>query len=722
MPEIDLIKKYKEKIASELGTIEPTQFVSREYEIFKKEEFPKTLSLYEKLARFAGKILKQKLKPEKEKELVEYISIAHLDISPSDSLAFAYFYPILLILFGALIGFLLGSTFLALFIIVLALGAMSFATGLPKYFASKWRMRSSSQMILCIFYLVTYMRHTSNLERAIAFAAEHLPAPLGLDMRWILWAAESRKFETVHEALDFYLKGWRAFSPEFVDAIRLIESSLYEPTEERRLGLLDKGLDVMLEGTYERMLHFAQGLKSPLTALHMLGIVLPILGLVILPLAVSFMEEVKWWHIGLIYNIALPIVVYFMGQSILVKRPSGYGELPIDATNPRLKKYRNLFIGIGPIKFYLTPLFFAIFVGIVFFLIGLFPLILRVINPSFDICFPACEKGAVFELLGYRESTREPGKFLGPYGLGATIFSFAFPLAAALGFGIFYRISTKGLMKLREAAKKMEDEFGAALFQLSSRLADGIPLELAFEKVAAVVGESSVGDFFRITVNNMRKLGLGIKDAIFDPKVGAVVYYPSAIIHSSMKVLIDAIKKGPLIASQAIGNVSRYIREIHRVDERLKDLMAEIISDMKSQIAFLTPMIAGIVIGITSMITYILSNLTRQLKNVGQLGADTLNTAASGTGPLSGILSLFGESIPTYYFQAVVGLYVVEIIFLLTIIASSIENGVDKLMEDHLLGKNLIASTFTYVFVALIVVIIFNFIAAKIISGAVMSA
>ena len=59
--------------------------------------------------------------------------------------------------------------------------------------------------------------------------------------------------------------------------------------------------------------------------------------------------------------------------------------------------------------------------------------------------------------------------------------------------------------------------------------------------------------------------------------------------------------------------MSRYIKEIHRVEERPQDLMADIISSMKSQIKFLTPAIAGIVIGITSMISTILTKLSAQL-------------------------------------------------------------------------------------------------------------
>src|SRR3989338_430918 len=112
-----------------------------------------------------------------------------------------------------------------------------------------------------------------------------------------------------------------------VTSFHLIESSLYEPTESRRLDLLDKALNVILEGTYEKMLDFAQTLKNPITMLHMLGVILPILGLVIFPLVGSFLGGlVKWYHIALLYNLILPVLVFAYGYSMLIKRPTGYGE------------------------------------------------------------------------------------------------------------------------------------------------------------------------------------------------------------------------------------------------------------------------------------------------------------------------------------------------------------------------------------------------------------
>ena len=115
--------------------------------------------------------------------------------------------------------------------------------------------------------------------------------------------------------------------------------------------------------------------------------------------------------------------------------------------------------------------------------------------------------------------------------------------------------------------------------------------------------------------------------------------------------------------------------------------MADIISDVKSQIAFLTPMIAGIVVGITSMITFILGNLTKQI--------DGLDAAELGS-QIATLGNFFGEGIPTYYFQAIVGIYVVQIVFILTVLSNGIENGADKLQERFLLGANLLKSTLLY--------------------------
>jgi hypothetical protein len=88
--------------------------------------------------------------------------------------------------------------------------------------------------------------------------------------------------------------------------------------------------------------------------------------------------------------------------------------------------------------------------------------------------------------------------------------------------------------------------------------------------------------------------------------------------------------------------------------------------------------------------------------------------ADEGQGAASGLMGLFGDGVPTFYFQAVVGIYVVQVIYILTIMANGIENGEDKLSERFELGKNLVKGTLTYCALAGIIILLFNMIAGTV--------
>jgi len=248
---------------------------------------------------------------------------------------------------------------------------------------------------------------------------------------------------------------------------------------------------------------------------------------------------------------------------------------------------------------------------------------------------------------------------------------------------------------------------------LGNRLGDGLPAEIAFSKVSAVMEGTASGQFFQQVSLNIRKLGLSVKKAIFDKEHGAINDFPSNIIETSMKILIQSAKKGSLIASRAIINMSNYVKRMHRVDERLRDLMTDVVSSMKAQIKFLTPIIAGVVIGITSMITTILGSLSEHMELLQGIGTES---GAQGI-QAAGLLEMFSAGVPTFYFQVIIGLYVVQIIFILTIISDRIMNGADKFSEKYELGKNLVNSTLLYTFIAGTVILIFNLIAGSILGG-----
>src|SRR3989338_5270026 len=429
--------KYRERIKKEFEDFKKEKSVStqsRQYQDFKKQWMPKKLTFYEKACNISESIFK--IAPDKKEAVLmqEYLDICHLNVTPAGVKSFSFLGPIMLILIVSFLSVitpfvlmpepdLSSGMFFVVFTAIFGLILIIPLGKLPEFLANNWRMSVSNEMVLSIFYIVTFMRHTSNLENAIDFAAEHLAPPLSLDLKKVIWDVETRKYVSIKESLDAYLESWKKWNMEYVESMHLIESSLYENSESRRLDSLEKSLRLMLDETYEKMLHYAHGLQSPLTMLNMLGIVLPILGLVILPLVVSFMEAVKWYHLAVLYDVLLPIGIYYLGKTILANRPTGYGQTDI-GKNPQFEKYKKISVRIGKKEVLVSPFFVAMSIGTLLVFIGILPLLIHAANPDIpDDIIPSYG----FRFLEYRD-VRDANNIVigknGPFGIGATLLSF----------------------------------------------------------------------------------------------------------------------------------------------------------------------------------------------------------------------------------------------------------------------------------------------------------
>ena len=680
----DILEKYNRK----LNEKSDTKGFSRQYRKFREERTNRDLTFYEKACGFCGNLVKVKVGKEKRAKLLESIRRLELRITPEGANSFAIFVGIFFIFIGVLI-FILSLVFgsfsflVPMIFIILGVIFIKLLLERPNRLATRLRLKAGNQMVLCILYVVMFMRHTSNLEHAVKFAAQNVNEPLSSDLKKVIWDVETGRYSTIRESLDYYLETWRGYNPDFINSFHLIESSLFEPSEDRRIEILEKGLEMMLGGTHEKMLHYAQDLKNPITNLYMLGIILPILGLIILPLVGAFIG-IKWYWIGFFYNIVLPVLVYTLGLNILEKRPSGEGEATDVATDvfAKYKKVNFLGVKVNPLAIAL-PLFFILL------FIGLSPVI-----------FVGFGYGDFFGFIN------DAGKNYGPFGLVSLLLSLAIPFCFAVSIGIYYKLKTKNLIKIRDNAKELEKEFAGSLFQLGNRIEDGLPGELAFGKVAENMGGTATGEFFNIVSYNIRRLGMSIKDAIFNPKIGALVKYPSKLIQSSMQVLLESSKRGPKVAAHSLISVSNYITNIHKVNERLKDLLSDVISSLKGQINFLTPIIAGIVVGIGNTITSVVVGLGPALG--GNLSGGDEAVFGINTSVLQEIFPV-SNILPPYFFQIIVGFYLVEITIIMTILASYISNGVDKLDQQYSLGKNLLKSVSFYILVAFLVTIALYF-------------
>jgi len=711
----DILKKYGRKIENQINNPDTNfkETYSREYVKFKEEMAP-DLTRYERWCKSLGSIIKLNVSEKDEIRIRKQLEIAHVDVEPGQALTLSVMSFVAVFLTGLFFsmavvliqGDFLKFPFLFFFLIlVLSFFLFYFVNGYPARLANQWRLKASSQMVPAILYLVVYMRHTSNFEKAIAFASKHLQYPLSLDFKKIFYDVEIGKFSTLKESLDNYLEIWRVDSLEFIESFHLIESSLFEPDNAKRILTLEKALQVILDGVYDKMLKFTHDVRSPLTNVYMLGVVLPTLGLALLPLASAMIGDfLKWYHVMVLFNLIVPFFVFYLTDKIMFNRPGGYGETTLLERNPLYRKYKSK-----------SPYINASLILILFLGIGFLPLIFQytpvpeLFGLERDLGFSQIGLGFFGDekLFGFIQSGND---FLGPFGIGALVLSMFIPLGIALFFSIAYMGKTKELIVERDKTKQLEREFNNSLFQLGNRIGNGVPPELVFGKIAESSRGLITADFFSKVNYNIRQNGMSVEKAIFDTSRGAINYYPSDLIATSMRVLIESAKKGLKVAAISLMSISEYVKNIQKITNRLRDMLAEIISDMKSNMTFLAPLLSGIVVGLAAMITSIL----------GRLDLDSLGEGSGGVGGFVNLLNIFDltKMIPPYYLQIVIGVYLIQIIFILTRTLVVIDSGEDRLQRTNQIAKNLRIGITLY-FITGLVAIISLFVLSSIVLGGV---
>ena len=648
------------------GTTSPKTSYSQAYRQFKKDNISNLNTTYERLANWSGKIFSIKVKEKERINLEKYINLSHLNIKPEHVGSFAIISAIPFLI-GAVFAFVLtGSMFYTGLLFAAAIFALYYGTNLPKTIFNSWRAKASDQLLIAVLYVVIYMKKEPNLERALLFVANQRNPPLSLDFMKILWNFETKKYSTVSESLEVYLETWKDSEPAFVDAMHLVESSLSEPNSEKAKGTLEKATEVIMTGIQDNMTHFAHNLQSPVQLIHMMGIVLPLLMLVMLPMVGAFLaDSFSAMSLIVVYNITLPLVVYFMSTSVLSTRPGG-----ATVTNAKLERFK-------PSKKYS------------FFAAGFFSLLAI---PALLIITSLASKGW------------DEFKFTNSLFYLSVLLIFA----AGIAFYIYYHFRNKQRIEIRNKTVEIEDQFSSAIFQLGNRLGENIPAEAVFAHVAEATKGSEVSNFFSTIDSNIRQRGMSLEDAIFDNKSGAIISYPSNLIESVMRLLLDSVKKSPTVAADAMTTLSLYLQKMHQVKERMTDLLSDTISSMKMQVSFLAPLIAALVISLSVLITKVLTGLSAQ---ADLLSGEGLEQSEIGLG--AGVTSIFNveASIPPYLLQLMVGVYIIQIVFLLSYLISGIINGSSKIDFEWTVAKNMLSATLTYCGLVILGTIIFSAIA-----------
>jgi len=640
-----------------------------------KNSMTKERHWFEQAATFAKKYFSWMLPESKntQKKLKKYftskyqdnLNFTGLDVEPKDILLLAYA--------GAFISFIVFFIFDLLIILsygshiwdidtftILLMGAITFVfpiiiinllANYPKTYARYIKIHSLGDIPEILSYLVMYLKLVPNLENSVKFAASESNTSLAKDLRKMMWDMEIRVYYGIDDALTSFATQWGKWNEYFKRSLHLIRSSIQERDEASRLVTLNRALDVALEGTRDTMNQFASKLHQPTMVIYSIGIMIPLSLVAMLPAAGLIGMKITIIQVFFLYDIILPLFIFFYTRKILLMRPATFNPPDIPDDHPKLlhiNKHKRFIISIA--------------VGICIALPGVFFLIVPYILPS----------GSSNTFLHFIADSQG----LNAYFPVTLFILWGFTISVAL-----YCISVyHPYKKIRDDIKQIEKEFSDALYILGKRIAEEKSPEESFMYVANTMSGAKIAEVFSQTGYNLTAVHTNLREAMFSPEFGSLKYVYSDRIKAIMLLFIEGIQKSQRAASISIIRIADHLKELQEVENKIKDTLFSLTSTLRGTSAMFAPLIAGVTLAITKLISNILHSLS------GKIPTETL----SGSSVLSTVADSFTiENVRPEYFVLVIGIYVIEIVFLLTRFTNGIDEGDDKAAYMYSLGKML---------------------------------
>jgi len=614
--------------------------------LYKYIYFGNKLKYYEEIVKTFGNIIKIRVNENKRKNFEKINEELLLDVNIDQIESSAIFFLILFIFIGIIPSIIISPLYFLLFA---SLGVLFYIL-IDYYYIilyNNLNTRKKSQLISLLLLLAIKLRQNPNVEQAILFAAKNINLPLKLDLLRLLRDVYNRKYISASEALIEYSRSWEKNAKFFYIGVMLILSALYDPDKDRRNFQIDKSIEEALDELVNELYEFSREIRSTINLVSMLGITLPVMLLTIFPLASIFLGNIfSPFILFILFDILIPFIAFFsINYAISSKMISIFSEDDIylfyylkrkDLTNKLISIASGFSVGI--------LLFFIIFFVIYQYLYK-------------------------FDVLGVLLSEF----FVLLMGLSISLIAFT------------YYSHYKDLYKSLE---RIEMDLPPFLLSLSSALNEGYPLEKAMIHVYSKYKGGPIGDFISKIYQNLR-MGLSFYDSIFDVRYGALSKIPSSKLRSTMELLYEASSQSPTEASSITGIIAKYFLLISKVKERIKDLVAEDLSQLKSLLRILAPVILGIVSAVGVMVIEILHKLSFQFNQISNLTSLDSNVSQYINSLPNIIFNIFNLNslITPSSMIIIIGIFNAAIAFVIIYAINSIENSGDKLGFYYYLYK-----------------------------------
>ena len=457
--------------------------------------------------------------------------------------------------------------------------------------------RVMGQMVDAVSYMAMSMRLSPTLHRAILFAARNVGEPLASRLRQVIVDVELRKFDSFEDAFIDLARNYDPGNEEFQQALRSLRTAELQSTTERLERSLERATSTAFEGARRRVREFADGLHRSVFILFSLGVVLPLLVGSMLPLmSVSGLEATPWIAV-LLMNILFPLLFYLsakhiLGRRPLIRRPS---RIKLERDGRAKRAAVALIVGSGLVAL-------GIFCGHV----------ASDGSEARSTLDAAFADGSLVSMdpaeradLEARASDSSTSSLK---GAAAALGHLPVLWGIAAAVALYYLPALRLPRQRREEVRAVEDGLPDALFQIGSRIADGMPLEPAMRRTADGFKDEPVALLLRKALAHMTLKRTSATEALFG-RQGALSGFPSDNVSASLKTVVEMVRKDVSGAGRAIVAVSDHLRDLRRVDSEIGSQLRPVTDMMQSTATLFAP----VILGITSALYLVVARLAPSL-------------------------------------------------------------------------------------------------------------
>jgi hypothetical protein len=484
----------------------------------------------------------------------------------------------------------------------------------------------NEEMLKAILRLSTFVSMNSSVEYAVIQTRPELSGILRRQFDAIIASIERRDKTNLGDAIASYIPIWNEHNPTFVKSFRLLQTASFAAPEDRQ-KILDETVETVLWNYTTMGKRFAEDLSEKAKRLIMLGVLFPIMSLMLLPMVTIFLPDLlNPSVIAFIYIILFPMVTLILSLNFAAKR--------VQVSTIRIEESAQY----EPMGW--VPAAASIVLIILGFVVSLVA-IAQLSTPTFD--------ENIIEII--------------PTWLASAML--------AGGVSLYAWLYTRRYDTLWNEIREVEEDLPHLLQSFSTYLTLNLPVENVIPEIIDDYEQFGFSDHPIVGV--FRKLQTMLSTTKMGIKKLTSTILPTIIPSRKVSAMIEQIVSFSDVSNESSAKAAKMIREqqlsLRKLDDYMKTLLSDTMSLINITTTMLAPLLSAAAVLMAIAIVKSLIFIEEQLLSIG---------SAFGVTDISLSLIDVDNIISPQIMLFIIGVYLVELIIVLTYFSTIVNIGNDK--------------------------------------------